>query len=237
MPFTLLHTDNGDGTVTFQTADPPDESTVFVYVVGVPGTMPLFTSGNTNGNGEVTLTVPPGAYSVVAISLLGSGTAAPVYFVTSGDQTGGGQQAVATRLRQCLKSRFSLVNTVIGSRWYEQMVPDETNVKFPCGIISVDGVSETYTPKTNGRDDWGRPALVQICDRADKIEHGKLPAYELARERLMRSVSQQRIPGLPESKITTIEPMPIIDPNLPKFMFVVSGFVVRAVTREPRGLT
>lgn len=236
MPFTLLYTDNGDGTVTLQTADPADASAVSVYSVGQSGPMPLFDSGDTGGTGSITFTLPAGSYSAVATSLLGSGTAPPVFFVTPGDQTGGGQLAVATRLRRCVKARFSLVPTPIGDRWHEQMFPEETNLLFPCGLLTTEGVNETYTPRTSGRDDWGRPVKVLLCDRADVWEHEKLAQYELWRERLMRSVSQQRIPGLPESVVTTIEPLVVIDPNANKFQFMVSGFVVRAQTREVRGI-
>jgi hypothetical protein len=128
------------------------------------------------------------------------------------------------------------VDTGIGSNWHEQIIPDETNVRFPCGILTVDGLSETFVPKLSGKDDWIRPVKVMICDRCDQYDHGRLPDYELWRERLMRSVNQQRVPGLPESLITTVEPLIIVDPNMPKFQFLVSGFIVRAQTREARGL-
>jgi hypothetical protein len=145
-------------------------------------------------------------------------------------------QSVATRLRACLVTRFSAVDTGIGSNWHEQIIPDETNIRFPCGILTVDGLSETFVPKLSGKDDWIRPVKVMICDRCDQYDHGRLPDYELWRERLMRSVNQQRVPGLPESLITTVEPLIIVDPNMPKFQFLVSGFIVRAQTREARGL-
>jgi hypothetical protein len=240
MPPALAIADDLDGTGATATVSGAT-GTVNVFagrVLGEVGEIALPQIATRSGNGTLALDTGRGYFFAYAEDSLAR---SPLYYFAATS----GLDAVAKRLRNALESRFRLVampeypelTRPLGEiRVYQQIHPDEGNVTFPCLMLSIEGVQETPESSQSLKDDWGRPCRVAIFDRHDTHAHSGLSKYELWRERLIRSVNQQRVPGLPESLITKVEPYVIADPNLPAYQHFVSGFLVRATCREPRGL-
>lgn len=155
-----------------------------------------------------------------------------------------GLDAVPTRCRNALAALIAglgLTDPAGGKALpvVECIYPDETAVpSFPCVVLSVQGVNETDRGGVNAFDDRGYPTLVQILDsgQGTPADHRRLPTYERWRYRIERAVDGQRLPGVPESAYCVVEPNVIADPQLPYLSHYVSGLLVRAVCRVPRGL-
>ncbi len=127
--------------------------------------------------------------------------------------------------------------SIPGSRVYDQMLPAEDVIQFPCVLVTIEGERETIRPATNLRGDWGYPVRAQICDRADNNE--KLPRgkYLKWREQIALAFEEQRLPGVTEVFNCLIEPAVIVDPKLPSYKYFVSGLTLRFIARRARGLT
>lgn len=230
---TLSIVDNEDGTTATATITGTLGDTVSVYtgrVNGQLGAVPMTLAGSRVGDGNLTLTLSRGYFFAYAITPSQARSDLTYFKVTDG------QDAVATRIRAGVVATMKLVPIPCCVNIYEQMFPDESNVSYPCIVCTVDGVQETDESSLSTVDDFGRPVKVLIADRVDKYDHEQLPNYENWRQALIRCFVNQQIPGVPESVRCKIEPYVIIDPNLPQFQHMVSGFVIRAVTREPRGV-
>jgi hypothetical protein len=120
---------------------------------------------------------------------------------------------------------------------YEQWTAvDVSNVVFPAIILSVEGVSESDESTLSSADDIGFPVRVSIIDRQDDYDHGTLPDYEGWRHLIDRAFRKQQLPGVPESVQCKVEYGDIGNPNLPKFQYLVSEFVIRHVMRLYRGI-
>jgi hypothetical protein len=230
---TFTVTDNANGTgVTAVVAGSGalDVNDFFgARATGLTGPLVPTLYGSRVGNGAIVLPLPLGLWFLYLSS---AGVLAQTSYVSSSDSA----LAVATRCRRSVCDTIRLLTIPPASRVYEQSFPDPQNVAFPCVLVTVDGVSETDESGLSTRDDVGRPVKVQIADRRSKSDHAKLPDYELWRQAIERCFRNQQLAGVPESKICRIEPYVILDANLPQFEYMVSGLVVRAVCREPRGV-
>lgn len=231
----LAATDRGDGTGANGTVSGSQAGSinrVFAFKLnGESGPVALPTSpiATRTGNGPLSLIVSIGVYFF--------------YLTSDGEFRGGvhlavtdGRLAVATRCRKAVTETLRLLTIDPAQRVYEQAFPEPSNVKFPCILTSVDGEQETDESGLSTRDDVGRPVKVGIYDRWSRRDHGKLVTWEAWRQACERCFRNQQLIGVPESKICRIEPFVIVDPNLPQFEFMVSKFIVRCVTREPRGI-
>lgn len=229
---TLTVVDNADGTGATATIAGSSGGANVVYVgrvVGTVGNMAVLTSAARTGDGAVTLALAKGLYFAWLVT---DGALQAVYYFGATD----GLNAVATRCRRAVCDTIRLLNIPPAARVYEQAYPDEVNVKYPCILVTVEGVGETADQGLSTRDDIGRPVRVGIADRWDRREHTKLPDWEYWRQCIDRCFREQQLAGVPESKICHIEPYVIIDPNMSQYEHMVSGLVVRAVCREPRGV-
>lgn len=230
----LVVTDNGDGTIDY-VVNGVSGATYNVYYAPLSALpdpdwtlLDQVTEGDTN-----TAPLPNGYYFGYAYNLYGTDFAPPVYFyVTSTDE------AVATRFRAAIKARIQLLalDGIASDRIYEQWTPDETNLDYPCIVLTPQNVRETVRANFTNTSDIGRPCRVLICDRVDKLEHDKLPRYELWRQQIERAFSEQQLPAPFENVICKIEHDAIIDPHEPAFQMMVSEFAIRGIMREPRGL-
>lgn len=230
---TLAVADNGNGTGAVATVTGSAALSVNqVYgfkLNGAPGAVAGTLYGTRTENGTVALSVGNGVW---LFYLLSDGAYSGGYHTAVTD----GSLAVATRCRKAVTETLRLLTIDPAQRVYEQAFPEPSNVKFPCILTSVDGEQETDESGLSTRDDVGRPVKVGIYDRWSRRDHGKLATWEAWRQACERCFRNQQLIGVPESKICRIEPFVIVDPNLPQFEFMVSKFIVRCVTREPRGV-
>lgn len=233
MSATVTITDNADGTGATAVVAGTSGAGVVAHVgqtTGLVGSVPFSFSFSRTGDGSLPFAITrKGLY--FAYTLVGGLPVDLSYFAVTD-----GKHAVATRVRAAVVSTIKSLLIPPALNVYEQMFPDETNVKFPCVICTVDGTQESEALILNNHDDIGRPVKVMIADRADKWEHRKLPDYELWRQSIDRCFRNQQLIGVPESVVCKIEPYVIVDPNARQYQHMVSGFVVRAVCRETRGI-
>lgn len=231
-PGVVIFTDNADGSGAMATVVGSAGHLNAIYVGAVKGevgNISFVHVGDITGDGSLSFVRPKGLYFGYASD---GGEASNFYYFTVTD----GLDAVATRCRGSIASTIRLLPIPPAANVYEQAYPDAGNVTFPCTLVSVDGVQESDEQGLSTRDDVGRPVKIQIADRANKHDHSKLPLWESWRQAIERCFRNQQLAGVPESKICRIEPYQIIDPALPQFEWMVSGLVVRCVTREPRGV-
>ncbi len=227
--FNLNDDADGTGFTADVTESEADAENVF-YASRLEAAGLTFTQvGSRTGNGSAAVVVTPGPY-VVYMTTGGVFSGVKYGVATSG------ALAVATRCRRAVCDTIRPLSIPPAARVYEQSFPDPGNVSFPCVLVTVDGVEETSEQTFSQRDDFGRPVKVQIADRFSKGDHERLASYEFWREKITRCFVNQQLAGVPESVYCKIEPYVILDPNLPQFEYMVSGFVVRCVCREPRGV-
>lgn len=233
MAAALTVVDNADGTgATATVTGSGIGSANSVYVAKANGEAGVITptlGGSRVGNGTVDLALAKGLWFAYLTS---DGVLANLCYFGATD----GLDAVATRVRRAIADTIRLLPIPPAARVYEQIIPDPENASFPCVMLTVDGVSETDEPGLSTRDDIGRPVKVMIADRCNERDHTKLDLYEYWRQSIDRCFRNQQLAGIPESKYCKIEPYIIIDLNMPQYQYMVSGLVVRAICREPRGV-
>lgn len=225
-------TDNADGTGAVATVSGGGSVTNTVTVYRVSGSAEVLAAvatGTRTGNGTIPLTLSKGCYFA---HLAAAGASAGVFYFAVTD----GLNAVQTRVRNAVASTIRLLTIAPARNVYEQLYPDDDNVRFPCVLVTLEGVSETTEQGLSTRDDIGRPVKVEIGDRRDKRDNAKMATYEYWRQSIDRCFRNQQLAGVPESVVCRIEPNVIVDPELPKFDYVVMGMVIRCVCREPRGV-
>jgi hypothetical protein len=228
MPLSVTFTDNADGTGATATISGTAGAAVevFAQVVNAGGWSPV---GSRTGDGPVPVTTPVGlrwGYARTAAE-----QTAPVPFAV----TGGGGLALATRCRDAVQATV-LTFALEGCRGViEKPYPDPANADFPVVWVTADGVRETIEPGLNATNDIAYPVRVLIVDRHELRDKARLrERYEPWRARIVEAFLDKRLAGVPESVQCLIEPLPVLDPNLPQYQFVVSGLVVRCRTRKPR---
>lgn len=129
---------------------------------------------------------------------------------------------------------------------YYQILPDDTagydldtervvDIKFPAVLLTAEGEIEGRP----GNDDTGfksreYPVRVWIADLNPARNHARGLDYLTWRKRLMDAFDDQAIAAVPEVVRCTVQPNVIFDPRLPSYAHIVSGFVVRVETEEPR---
>lgn len=141
--------------------------------------------------------------------------------------------AIATRVRAAIKDRIlDLAIPEIGIRVYGQMMPDDTDVAYPCVMLTQDGLTDTEVVRTSGYRLSGKSTRVLIADRHDqRFDHSALPNYELIRQTLEIAFDGQPLVGVDECVRCRIEELPLVDPNIRGYQRVMSGFLVVAVCK------
>lgn len=154
-----------------------------------------------------------------------------------------GSQAVLTRIIAGVVSRLQLL-TLSGIATTRIVgVPDignpGTTPDYPCVLVAREPTPHQYLGGTNIRDDIGYPIQILFCESDGLGGQSNVARWDLWRQQAERAFRFQRIPGVAESQLASeIEPLKILDPNFrpPIYDKVVSGFTVRVMTREVRGL-
>jgi hypothetical protein len=135
----------------------------------------------------------------------------------------------------------------IGSRVYVCEEPDDTagydtaldkvtDVKFPCVQVSFRGVIEEKGDGNTQAREWIWPVLVWVCDRENARRHDRSRVYLNARKAILDLFDDgDGLAGVDEAQATSVNPQVIFDRQLPGYMHVVSGVIVRTETAELRG--
>jgi len=154
-----------------------------------------------------------------------------------------GSDAVLTRCIAAVVSRLQLLTlsgiattriVSVADIMNPGTVPD-----FPCVLVAREGTPHQYRNVMNNRDDLGYPIQVLNCDSDPLGGQSEVGRWDMWRQQEERAFRWQRLPGVTEAQLACeIEPLKILDPAYrpPIFDKVVSGFTIRVVTREVRGL-
>ena len=154
-----------------------------------------------------------------------------------------GAQAVLTRCIAATVSRLQLLTLsgIASSRIVS--VPDISNPgttpDYPCVLVAREPTPHQFLGGTNIRDDIGYPIQVLFCESDGLGGQSNVARWDLWRQQAERCFRQQRLPGVAEAQLACqVEPLKILDPAFrpPIYDKVVSGFTVRVVTREVRGV-
>lgn len=228
MALTVSFSDNADGTGATATVTGSGGAGVGVFAarVNAGGWVSV---GTRTGDGTVAVAVPTGlrwGYAAVPGEI-----SPPTPFVV----TGVGGLSLATRCRDAVKAVVESL-PLSGSRGVvEKPYPDAANADFPVVWVTADGVREAIEPGLNATNDIGYPVRVLIVDRHELRDKAKLrERYEPWRALIIAAFLNRRLPGVVESIQCLAEPLQVLDPNLPQYQFVVSGVVIRCLTRTTR---
>lgn len=123
----------------------------------------------------------------------------------------------------------------IGSNVYIQIFPDESNIKFPCVLVTTEGEKETPVGGTNYTIEKWRPVRVIICDRMSPARrHENEPYYLDWRDTIYNTFWHQRLASVGNVSGCEITPEIVFDPKLPYFQYIVTGMVLRFYTTESK---
>jgi hypothetical protein len=123
----------------------------------------------------------------------------------------------------------------IGSNVYSQLLPDESNVKFPCVLVTTEGErEEPVFGSTTAKQRW-IPFRVFIADRNSPRRHESEGYYLWWRNQIFNAFFQKKLTGVDEVCGCEINLDVIFDPKLPQYQFIVSGMVLRFFVSEVRG--
>lgn len=242
---TLAVADNADGTGVVATITVGDAgATNTLYRTNVSGELEAATwtsSGSRVGNGTIAVALSTKGFYFwyVSSTLAGETTVSNLVYRPITD----GANAVITRCVAAVVSRLQLLTlsgiastkiVAVANIFNPAECPD-----FPCVLVAREPVPHRYTPATNLRDDVGYPIQVLFCDSDQLSAQSNVARWDLWRQQSERAFRNQRLPGVTESYLASeIEPLKILDPAFrpPIYDKVVSGFTVRVMCREVRGL-
>lgn len=130
----------------------------------------------------------------------------------------------------------------IGGRVHDQLLPDPANMVFPAIAITIEGESERLTGGDTLIQFNEYPTRVFLMDRVQiQVRHDLQRFYFRTRKTLIDAFNQrpkdgngEKIPGASEVFKVDVRTSVIIDPKLPQYQFVVSGFTVLCEASEPR---
>ena len=154
-----------------------------------------------------------------------------------------GANAVLTRCIAAVVSRLQLLTLSGIATTRIVSIADVSNAgatpDFPCVLVAREPTPHQYRGGVNDRDDLGYPIQVLFCESDGLGAQSNVARWDLWRQQAERAFRFQRLPGVAESQLACeIEPLKILDPAFrpPIYDKVVSGFTIRAVCREVRGL-
>lgn len=136
---------------------------------------------------------------------------------------------------------LGLTGTVVGTGGvavYLQTLPDETNVQFPCVLVSYEaGQEEDGEDSSFETDGVVFPISVWIADHESRRQENPSPrpdylAWRDAIAELFRGY--MTLPDCPEVFDVRVFPQKVFDERLPYYRFLMSGLVVKFHTSRPR---
>jgi hypothetical protein len=234
---TVTITDRADGTgadADFEHGPPGAANVLFVAsVTGQLGILPWTQVATRTGDGPMPVSIAPGYYFwKVESTTGGSVTDCPIVYQNVTD----GLAALHSRFLDGVEAQIQLLalpNVAVVRRCG---VPQQELVQGPLTVLVTAFLKpETALGGTLQRDDFGYPAYVCLVAPAGAGYDDQEPTLLLNRQKIRRTFSGLRVPGVPEILVCTIEPDPVIDwnPRLENYQF--SAMTIRGHGREVRG--
>lgn len=122
----------------------------------------------------------------------------------------------------------------IGANVITDALPDDT-VQFPAIFVTVEGMTEEEGEGNFEQIEVTYPVLVQIADRHIDERGVTLEQYQDWRREIANEFrNMTTLASVPECVDIQVAMNPVIDPQLDKYSYVVSGMVIRCRTFEAR---
>ena len=228
--------DGGNGTATVTGATTGTTNTLYRQSVdGELGGSTWTSTGSRTSSGTIPIALSAKGYFwwYVLSELAGESVVSNLVYQPLTD----GDEAVLTRCIDAIAARLTLLNvTGIGTKIYSRTLPDDPVISYPCTLVCREPTPHQYRGGSNTRDDIGYPIQVLNMTSDSLRQNSPVERYDLWRQQQERAFREQRLPGVDECQWCEIEPLKILDDQAPAmFSKVVSGFTIRAVTREVRG--
>ena len=234
---------NGDGTATATVTGADSAATVTVYYQRFDtsyGAGTWTSGGSRTGNGTVTLTLAAGHYLIYAKAVYtDSGAASLVHYLGITDGTTSVQyrvlDAVQTRLRALGLTGIASGSIIVKKLPLLRALTDNA-LALP-GVIISPTREQRPTTGTNDRDDVVYPVQVAIFskDQQEKTLAVDLTTHTLWRQQISRAFHNQRLAGVDEVVIASVEPQEVFSLSAWLQQHLVGGLLIRFRCREPRG--
>lgn len=130
----------------------------------------------------------------------------------------------------------------IGSRVFEQMLPDESNITLPCLLATTadEPVEDDEEGSNFEADGVIYPVRILICDRVSARWQDARPTYQLWDFIITQTLEGLEtgpfpfLPNTPECWKIRVRRLNVFDFKAPQYQFLVSGMVARCHTLTPR---
>jgi hypothetical protein len=115
----------------------------------------------------------------------------------------------------------------------------DSPLPLPCIIITPQRASASPTAGVTDRDDYVRPCLVTMVmtDNAEPTLQLNLDVIALWQQKAERAFHNQRLPGVAEVLIASVEPAESVIPIAWGHNVLASAVLLKFTCREPRGLS
>lgn len=117
---------------------------------------------------------------------------------------------------------------------YDHMLPDNTNVEYPCVICSEDGEAEVIQSGDTTSFEVQYGLRVFIADRQSTKSHELKEMYKNWRRNIWGVLHQKKLESVPQVFSVYAIPNLIFDPNLWQYQMMISGMRVVASAWEAR---
>lgn len=108
-------------------------------------------------------------------------------------------------------------------------------VTVPCIIVTPAPAPETVEGLLTGKDDLGYAVAVIILDHCPPRQQGLADTYKLWRHQIMAALRFQRLNSVLQVMKVVPEPREVLAWQPPKYDYIFSAVIYRAVVRELRG--
>lgn len=234
--------DNEDGTTTVTVSGSHASSSNSIQTQPVDGDLGsgTWTEQDTRvGDGGVTFALPNGLYHVICVSTLAGCpalSAIAYHRQTDGTDSVHQQCLDAIRARIQLLSLSGIANSSVVVR---KFAIDQNLPSLPCCLIAQHGKAISPRDGTNAKDDYQDLAIVGfIAADNQSLTAGDSGATYLKWEQdFARAFNNQRLPGVSGVYSVRVQPTNPPNPDVWKQSnLYVSAFLLRCLSREPRGL-
>lgn len=235
MPLTLTVTDNtalptgftaavagsggGPGTILVAPADRPFAGIAWDAV------------GSFAGDGAVAVSVPKGFHFVVARTA--TDCAVPVALAVTD-----GLDSLPMRLQAAVAARLKLAALPqIGDKVHEQLMPDATELRYPCAVTHWVRSVTTEEAGLNALDYLSWPVQVDFYDANPPTRHTSRGLFLGWLDAAGKAFRHQPLPGVDESAWCDVRFQALVEPLAATEAGYYQGSLVVAVTcREARGV-
>lgn len=149
-----------------------------------------------------------------------------------------GLDSLPMRLQAAVAARLKLANLPrIGDRVHEQMMPDATELRYPCAVTHWVRSVTTEEAGLNALDYLVWPVQVDFYDHNPPTAHANRGLFLGWLDAAGTAFRHQPLPGVDESAWCDVRFGPLADPAAAVEAGYYHGSLVVAVTcRQPRGL-